>query len=364
MHRLWRLPAFLVAATAVISFSGCSKQPVAIVNGERVTRQEFNDRLEETGGERVLADLIVRRMFAAAFTKYKIEVTDKELNDQLDQEKKRMGGAAAFQAALGQQGLTEAKLREMIKFDLQSQKLATRDVKYTEADLQKFFGQYRDKFGRPETVVLSEIVVTDKAKAAEVRGQLNAPKASFPTLARTFSMSAGSRDRGGRRPEEPLAGIQPQAIRDVVAKLQVGQISQPIAADGLFYIIRLDERHAAEAPDYAKVKEDVRRAYLMNHGKSRDELIEELRKVAKVTITDKRYSKLNQLFGPQQQLPTFGAQGAQKGQAPATAPGGKAAPAGTPAPAGSAPATGAPAPAGAAAPAPAPAPAAPAPAAS
>ncbi|MHB8995932.1 MAG: peptidyl-prolyl cis-trans isomerase [Armatimonadota bacterium] len=341
MHKLWRSVSISLAAIALLGVMGCSKQPVAIVNGQRVTRDEFYGRLEQAAGERVLADLIARKMLADAFTKSGLKLSDQEVNDEIANMKKQAPDEASWQQYLKQQGMTDAEFKEFVTFNLQVKKLAEKDVKVTEPELKKFFEKNREQFARPATVVLSEIVLSDKAKADEVRKQLNDPKASFATLARQYSISTFTRERGGRRPEEPIAGLMPEALRSTVSGMQVGQISQPVRADSSWYIIKVEEKHAAETPTYDKVKDKVREAYMYTNAKQVQDIIEGLRKDAKVQILDPKYQSMQQMFGAQQALPTFGAEGAKGGVNGAQPPAG-AAPA--PAPAeGAAPAPAAPA---------------------
>lgn len=316
MHKFWRSVTVVLAAIALISLWGCSNQPVAIVNGTRITKKEFYDRLEQAGGTKVLQELIARRLLTDAFDKSGLKLTDQELNDELAQIKKQVPDEAAWAQYLKQQGITEAEVKDMIAFNLKVKKLAEKDLKPTAADLRDEFTHYRNDFNRPAAVTLSEIVVSDKTKADEIRKQLNDPKASFATLARQYSISTYTRERGGRRPEEAAEAVMPEALRPSVANLQVGQISQPIKADQAWYIIKLEAKTAAETPSFDKIQDKVTQHYMYTHAKSPQELLEELRKTAKVNVTDPKYADLNKVFGPPASLPSFGDQ--KGGTSPAT----------------------------------------------
>ena len=201
MHKVWRADVAVrtvfvgLAALALASFWGCNSQPVAIVNGSRITKQEYYDRLEQAAGERVLADLVARRLLSDAFTKSGLKISDQEVADETAKMKKQAPDEASWQAYLKQQGMTEVEFKDFVLFNLQVKKLAEKDVKFTDADLTKFFAENKDKFAKPATVVLSEIVLSDPGKATEVRKQLDDPKASFATLARQYSISSFTRER-------------------------------------------------------------------------------------------------------------------------------------------------------------------------
>jgi len=331
-----------LAAIAVLMVVGCANQPVAIVNGSRITKKAFYDRLEQAGGERVLADLIARQLLTDAFNKSGLKVTEQEIAAEIANAKKQAPSEADWQAYLKQQGMTEADFHDFIAFNLKVKRMAEKDVKVTEEALRKDFEANREQFSRPETVRLSEIVVNDKARADQIRSQLK-DAAQFPNLARQYSISTFTRERGGMRPEEPLAQIQPGVVRQAVMGLQVGQITQPIKADNVWYIVKLEQRKAAEKAEYDKVKDKVREHYLFTHAKGVQDMIEELRKTARVRILLPKYQEMNRMFGPPQALPTFGeTKGGQPvapaaGQQPA-APAGGQQPAAPAAPATQAPA--------------------------
>jgi len=195
---------------ALLTLVGCANQPVAIVNGSRITKQEFYDRLEQLGGKQVLTDLIARTLLTDAFAKSGLQLTEQEINAEIDKMKKQAPSEAEWQAYLKQEGMTEPEFRDFVTFNLKVKKIAEKGVTIDEAGLKKFFEENRDKFGKPETVVLSEIVVNNKARADQIRKQLSDPKAVFSTLARQYSISTFTRDRGGSGPKRPWRPSSPR----------------------------------------------------------------------------------------------------------------------------------------------------------
>lgn len=320
MRTYWRVaPAVALAMIVVLGGSGCGRQPVAIVNGLRITKDEFYQKLEEAAGERVLADLIARKLLEDAFAKSGLQLDEKQVAEEIAKIKKQAPDEATFLAELKRQGMDEAAYTDFVRFQMKVKMLSEKGLNPTEQDLQKEFAKYRQDFDRPATVTLSEIVVSSKEQADKIVAQLKDPKTSFAALARQYSISTYTRERGGRRPEEMQSQVMPEALRGVVANLAVGKVSAPIKVDNNWYIIKVEEKRAAEPATYAKRKEDVRQHYMYTHGKNAQDLITELRKTARVSIMSERYQRLGQLFGPQQALPSFGG-GAGGGKADA-APG-------------------------------------------
>jgi parvulin-like peptidyl-prolyl isomerase len=272
-------------------------QPVATVNGRAVTRADLYRRLEQTGGERVLADLLARLLIEEAFDAAGLKLGAEEANAAIAKMKAQAPNEAEWQAFLTQQGMAEMDLREAMAFSLKVKRLAEKDVDVSEAAVRRFFDEHPEQFGRPETVVLSEIVVRDEAKARRVRALIKTPT-DFARLAREQSVAVKTREQGGVRPEEALADLRPEALREAVAALAVGRVSQPIQADDGWRLVRLDQRHPAETADFAQIQERVREAYLAVNARKVPDLLEELRKTAQINIVDPRYQGLSRMFGP------------------------------------------------------------------
>jgi len=271
---------------------------VATVNGKPIPRALFVERLEQMAGERVLADLIARALFADAFDKAGLQLTPTEVDAEIAKIKQQAPDEASWQQFLAQQGMTEAALREVVAFNLKIKKLTTKDVKVTDEALKQYFAENAEAFGTPEVVVLSEIVVRDKQKAQELRDRLHKPGVDFATLARENSL-APSRAEGGRRPPEPVSGIEPEGLREIVATMKLKEVSQPVAAENVWWLLRLEQRQPAAQADYEQVKEQVRERFVESQAREVKEMLQELGAAALVQIHDAKYEKVQRMFGPQ-----------------------------------------------------------------
>lgn len=278
--------------------AGPADDAVVTVNGKPILRATLVDRLEQMAGERVLADLIARALLLDACDKAGIAVTDADVAAEIAKLKQQAPDEQAWQQFLAQQGMTEPALHEFMAFQLKLRQLSQKDVPLTDEVLKQHFAENADVFGQPESVVISEIVVTDKQKAIALRQRLHRPGTDLATLARENSL-APSKAEGGRRPAEPLSALEPEGLRAAVAGLKLKEISQPIAIENLWWILRVEQRQPAAKANYEQVKEQVREHYLETHSRKVQEIIEELRAQAQIEIRDARYEKMKQLFGPQ-----------------------------------------------------------------
>jgi parvulin-like peptidyl-prolyl isomerase len=306
-----QVPASLVLIAVGTGLAAAQAAPpgdvIATVNGRPLLRAKFVDRLEMTSGDKVLADLIARELLADAFEKSGLQVTAPEVDAAVAKIRAQAPDEGAWQQFLAQQSLTEPLLREFVTFQLKVQKLSQKDVNPTDEALKQDFAQNGALFGKPETVVLSEIVVTDRQKAVELRQRLHQPGVDFATLAREASLSP-TKEQGGRRPEELASDVQPEGLAATVTALKVHEVGQPVQAENMWWILRLEQRTPAQKADYEQVKGQVRDHYVQTHAKPVNELIEGLRGGSQIKIADPRYQKLEAMFAPPPAGPPAGGQ--------------------------------------------------------
>jgi len=306
-YRYVTLVVVVLIIAAIIS--GCGNSPVAVVNGVKITEKEFTDRLVQTFGRDILRDMIDRELIRQAAQDAGIEVTEEELNSEIEQAKQQFKSEQEFQQWLASRDLTEDKWREHVRMALLARKLAFKDVQYTEEDLRKFFEENKQRFARPATVSLSEIVVNSKEDAEEVLAELKKGEASFEDLARRYSLSPATKERGGEWPEMAIDNIPIEAIREAARTLPIGQVSDPIPAEGQWYIIKVRDRKPAREGSFELDRKLIEEQYQLANARPLQEILKEQIRKSNITIVDPRFQELNELYtAVPAQIPEFGAQ--------------------------------------------------------
>ncbi len=288
--------------------NGCSKQPVAVVNGQKITEQDLTERMKKNYGEQVLGDMVFRAMVDNAFEKAGLEITEEELNRALEQDKQQAPNEQMWEQMLASRGMTSEEYQEEKKFRMKVEKLTQNEIEVTDAKLKQFFEENRDRFQQPEMVEMSEIIVSSQEEAQKIYSQLQENPDLFGDLARQHSLSPQTRERGGKRGNIPVDRLTPVALQSLVSDMSVGDISSPQEISGNWYIVRLEGHTQAKQPSFEEIKDTVEEAYTMQNSKSQDELLDELRKKSQVTIIDPEYQRLSEFFGPQEpeSMPSFG----------------------------------------------------------
>lgn len=129
---------------------------IAVVDGVRIPRRTFYERLEKQYGESMAQQLIDEELIKIEAEKNDITVEEEEIQTQLDEIISSIGGEEAYTAALISNNITEKELKEQIEIDVILKKLIEPTLEYTEDDVKGFFEQYSSAIYPNETAALEE----------------------------------------------------------------------------------------------------------------------------------------------------------------------------------------------------------------
>ena len=243
-----------------------------------------------------LDSLIDLELLYQAAQKEGLRVSDQEVQAEIARTKARVGGDAAFAAALKRSGLDEAQLaaetRKTMMVDLVEKRL-TKDVRVTPEEARRFYDEHRQEFQRREQARVRELVVTvppagspaDRAKAHqladELHSQVHGP-ADFARFAKTYAPDAASAAHGGDRGFVER-GTLPPAVDAVAFTLAIGKVSDVIESPVGYHIIEVTERRPAGVVPFEEARAAVEKALLESERRQRQQAyLAELRKTAKI----------------------------------------------------------------------------------
>lgn len=307
MNQHLRVVGGCVALVVAVVVIGCSRQPIAVVGQHKITRAEFIEKLEKEQGHSALVGMINRLLLEDAFEEAGLTISPEEVQEQVEEIKSRFPSPEAFAQALAAQGQTEQDVVEDIELNLKLRKLCMKDVEVSEAEMKAFFEENKQLFRKPETIDYSEIVVSTREEAEKVAAEARKPDVNFGALARQYSISAMTRERGGAVRDVMREHVYPESVQAVLRELSPGQVSDPVEGDGRWYVVRLDRVNPAQEPDFDRDRERIEEAVRAQHARQPQELLMELRETAVVNVVDPRYAEVNEMFRPRPELPEFGA---------------------------------------------------------
>jgi peptidyl-prolyl cis-trans isomerase C len=285
---------------------------LAKVNGQPVTKAEFDRLIKnvEAGRGRIPAEkrdevfraaldqLITYNVLKQEAAARKLTVSETDVDAQVAQMQKQFPNEAEFNKALAARNATVAQLKADARVDMTINKLMEAELATataaTDADAQDFYAKNPDKFKQGETVRASHILIeakegvdeaTKKAARAKIDAILKRAKGGedFAALARENSAD-GNAAQGGDLGFFPRGQMVP-AFDQVAFALKPGEISDVVATQFGFHIIKLTEKKEASMIPLEQVKPRVLE-FLTNQKKQErvDSFINDAKKRAKIEV--------------------------------------------------------------------------------
>ncbi|WP_155298151.1 peptidylprolyl isomerase [Deinococcus kurensis] len=201
----------------------------------------------------------------------------------------------AWTDALQGVGLTDSEYRKQVRQSLAIERRVDEIKKgvpaATDAELQAYYDLNQEKYQTDARIQGREIVVSDKAKAADLLKQLRGG-ADFAQLA--GANSTEFKDRGGalgpieNGAPRPVAQVAlPSEVGAAAFALKDGGLTDVVESGGKFYIVKVEKYLAPSAKPFAEAKSDV--ATAVNASKQNaavEAWVEGLRKDAKIEFKD------------------------------------------------------------------------------
>lgn len=256
------------------------EQAVATVNDEAITANDVYQLMLEQVGPQAVDQLIVNRLLDRKAEESNIEVTDDDLNAEVDKIKSSFPDEATFNQQLELSGYTLDKLKKQLTPQVKLTKLVSPGIEVTEEEIKTYYDTNKASFGTQEQVKASHILVETREEAEEIVGLLEGG-ADFATLAKERSKDGSAASGGdlgffGR-------GQMVAPFEEAAFALDIGKISGVVESEFGFHIILLTDKQAASTPTYEEKKEDIRQTLFDQKLSTESQaFIEELRSSAKI----------------------------------------------------------------------------------
>ena len=230
-----------------------------------------------------------------------IRVSDQEVAAEIARTKARVGGDAAFAAALKRSGLSDAQLaaetRKTLMVDRLVEQRVVKDVHVTPEATRRFYDEHRQEFQRGEQAHVRELVVAvassapaaERAKARQLADDLHGQVhsgADFARFAKTYAADAAAAAHGGDRGFVER-GTLPPPVDAVAFTLPIGRVSEVIESPLGYHLIEVSERRPAGVVSFEEARPAVEQALLESERRQRQQTyLAELRKTAKIERPD------------------------------------------------------------------------------
>lgn len=274
--------AGLTACKGNTGVGGKSAKPAGLtlvdVNGIVITTADFKKELENLppylkpmaesaeGKKQLIDTMVVRELVLKEAQKEGIDKSQ-AVADKLDDLKKQL--------------ILQAYVKKKVE----------EQANITDADLQKFYDQNKDKFKTGEQVRASHILVKTEPEAKEILKQLKGG-ANFEELAKKSSIDASAGAKGGDLGWFGKGSMIPEFEKAAFA-MKEGELSGIVKTQFGYHIIKLTGKRPAGIRPFAEVKDQIRDNILPQ--KQQDvlkKITDDMKKTAKYTINEEALKSL------------------------------------------------------------------------
>ena len=220
---------------------------------KRLAQQGDADAISREFEQSYLSSLIRRAVLKPEAEELGIEVTDAEVQEQLDAIAAEFPSQSAFEEALKEQGLTLDQLTQLVADRALEEKLraeVTADVAPSEPELRAHYEENFEDFQETEA---QHILVGKRDLATDIARQLqNASKgevaALFKQLATQHSTDNSNKDNAGELGFFMPGDFVPE-FEEGAAALKIGEVSDPVRSEFGWHVIRVTDRRAIPFED-------------------------------------------------------------------------------------------------------------------
>ncbi len=290
------------------------KDPVAVVNGEKITKADLEKAFTEAlgasgvtaakltadqklqGYHQILDGMIVEKLVDKQAAN--IQLSSDETDAQLAKIKKQFPSEEVFQSEMKKSGLTMDQFVSNLKRSIRQTKWMQSQVQgkdaVTEDDAKKFYDANQKEFTNPDLVKASHILFRlppdaspEQAKAAEKKAKDAIVRANkgepFAQLAAELSEEPGAKERGGDLGYFPKDKMVPE-FADAAFAQKVNSVSAtPVKTKFGYHVIKVTEKKPAGTATFDEAKGQI--IQFLQAQKRRDvfkSVIQDLRQAAKI----------------------------------------------------------------------------------
>ncbi len=261
ISRIWMVSSFVLLAALVIYIiiyppGKTEDDTVAKVNGSPILKSQLYSALVKAGGSQTLETMISEELVKQESDKANIQVTDADLEKELNQIKKSFSSDEQFAQALASYNMTLESLKADMHVQVQLRKLLEPQVKITDEDIKTYYDSNLESLKTPEQVRASHILVATKEEAEAVLASLKGG-ADFATLAKEKSTDTASKEAGGDLDFFPK-GMMEEPFETAAFALKAGELSSVVETSHGFHVIKATDHKDAATPTLEEKKEEIR----------------------------------------------------------------------------------------------------------
>lgn len=279
----------LMSLTLGFLMSGCSSlgggDDVATVNGEKVSRAEYLQKLEATQQAKGILNQMVQAALVDQYAKDQhIEVPDSDIAKKENEIKARYP-TGQFEMILKQQNLTEDDVKRILRQQLIIEQGVSKDIHISSSDIKAYLEKNHALLDKPEQVRARHILVADEKTAGEVETKLKAG-AKFADLAKQYSTDPSSKDKGGELGFFSKGQMVP-SFEAAAFSQSIGVVGAPVKSPFGYHVIEVEEKKAPVTATLANSSDQIKQTLTQQQEQMLiPQFLQNIRRKATIEISD------------------------------------------------------------------------------
>jgi len=281
------------AATVLLGFSiaGCAAGAssgggdVASVNGDKISRAEFDSKLEAGPQGKAVLNQLVQGLLIDQYAKQNnINISDADVAKKEDEIKSKYP-PGQFEQILKSQNLTEDDVKRILRQQLVVEKAVSSSIKVSDADVSSYLAKNHATLDTSAQVRARHILVADLPTANKVEAELKGG-ADFATEAKKYSTDPSSKDKGGELGFFSKGQMVP-AFQDAAFSQPLNVVGPPVKSPFGYHIIEVEEKKPAQVATVANSGDKIKQTLTQQQEQQQiPQFLAGLRSKATIVIND------------------------------------------------------------------------------
>lgn len=269
----------------IFMLTGCGSKVVATVNGEKITEDELNTRVEQAAAmygfdlesdqgkemltflqEQILQILIDEKVIMQAASEKNIEVSKEELDKEIKNIRDKFSNDKDYEEFLKERKFTEKDLNTYLENSLVYKKLfddVTKDITSTDRDIEEYYQENKEEFYVSEMVKARNIVVKTAEEAQAVIERLDKGE-DFATLALEVSIDPTVKENQGDVGYFGKDAYLQEEFKDAAFAMETNEYTkEPVTTMYGYHIIKVEDRKSAHQRSFDDVKKELEERFIL-----------------------------------------------------------------------------------------------------
>jgi foldase protein PrsA len=211
--------------------------------------------------QEVLSFLISSQWVLGEAESLGVNVSDKEVKKQFEKIKDaQFPKAGEFEKFLASSGQSVSDLLLRVKLNLLSSKIQKKISKekgsVSKADIEKYYNEHKNQYGKPETRNLGIILTKGEAEAKKAKEEIESGK-SFTEVAKNRSIDPTSKATGGAL-NGVVKGQETKALDEAAFSAKQGVLGGPVKTPFGYYVYKVNSITAGQAEPLSKAESTIK----------------------------------------------------------------------------------------------------------